>query len=153
MKTNLAALSIVLAFAVVPARAPAAVEILVTPSDLNWTDAAALRPGAKLAMIEGALNLAVPFMFRLKLPANYEIPAHWHAAIEHITVISGTFHLGNGDRLDKSRTRPLPAGSAAVLRAKTNHFAWTKEETIIQVHGVGPWDVTYVNPADDPRKK
>ena len=61
--------------------------------------------------------------------------------------------MGTGDKLDSTKTMALPPGSVAIMQAKTNHFAWTKEETIVQLHGVGPWGVTYVNPADDPMKK
>jgi hypothetical protein len=126
---------------------------MVTPAELGWTDVASLPAGAKLAVIEGPLTEAVPFTFRLKLPADYKIPAHWHPAIEHVTVIAGTFNMGLGDKLDTSKTKPLTAGSVAIMQPKTNHFAWTREETIVQVHGVGPWVINYVNPADDPRKK
>ena len=90
---------------------------------------------------------------RIKLPANYQIPAHWHPAIEHVTVMSGTFNIGMGDKLDRSTTKALAPGSVAIMQPKTNHFVWTDQETIVQVHGVGPWAITYVNPADDPRKK
>lgn len=126
---------------------------LVTPEELKWSDVPSLPKGAKVAMLEGPISEAVPFTIRLKFPANYEIPAHWHPAIEHVTVISGAFNLGMGDKFDRSKTKPLGAGSAAIMQPKTNHFAWTKEETIIQVHGVGPWAINYVNPTDDPRKK
>jgi quercetin dioxygenase-like cupin family protein len=127
--------------------------VMVMPADLKWADVPSLPPGAKIAVIEGPLTEAVPFTVRLKLPANYRVPAHWHPAIEHVTVISGTFNMGVGDKLDQSKTTPLSAGSVAIMPPKTNHFAWTTEETIIQTHGVGPWAVNYVNPADDPRKK
>lgn len=127
--------------------------IMITPDELQWADVGSLPPGAKLAVLEGPLNEAVPFTFQLKMPANYEIPAHWHPAIEHVTVISGTFHMGVGDKLDKSKTRPLGAGSFAAMQPKTTHFAWTDSDTIVQVHGVGPWSINYVNPADDPRTK
>ena len=127
--------------------------VMVMPADLKWVDVPSLPPGAKIAVIEGPMNEAVPFTVRLKLPADYKVPAHWHPAIEHVTVISGTFNMGTGDKLDQSKTTPLSAGSVAIMQPKTNHFAWTKEETIIQAHGVGPWAVNYVNPADDPRNK
>ena len=127
--------------------------LMVTPDELKWTDVPSLPAGAKLAVIEGPLSEAVPFTLRLQLPAHYEIPAHWHPAIEHVTVISGTFHMGVGDQLDRSRTKALSAGSSAIMQPKTTHFAWTNEATMIQVHGVGPWAIHYVNPADDPRKK
>ena len=99
------------------------------------------------------MNQAVPFTIRLKFPANYAIPAHSHPAIERVTVLSGTFNMGTGDKLDTKATRALGAGSIAIMPPGTRHFGWTKEETVVQVHGVGPWTVTYVNPADDPRKK
>jgi quercetin dioxygenase-like cupin family protein len=127
--------------------------LMVGPSDLKWADVPSLPAGAKIAVIEGPMNEARPFMMRLKFPANYQIPAHSHTAIEHVTVISGTFNMGTGDKLDKKTTRPLGPGSVAIMQPGTRHFAWTGGETVVQVHGVGPWTVTYVNPADDPRKK
>lgn len=127
--------------------------LMLTPSDLKWVDVPSLPPGAKLAVIEGPLNQAVPFTMRIKMPANYQIPAHWHPAIEHVTVISGTFHMGAGDKLDRSKTMALTPGSVGIMQVKTHHFAWTDQETVIQVHGVGPWGINYVNPADDPRQK
>jgi quercetin dioxygenase-like cupin family protein len=127
--------------------------VMVTPTDLKWADAKSLPPGVKVAVIEGTLDKAVPFTFRLKIPADYKLPAHWHPAIEHVTVISGTFNMGMGDKLDTEQTKALAPGSAAIMQPKTNHFAWTDEETEVQVHGVGPWAINYVNPEDDPRKK
>jgi hypothetical protein len=125
---------------------------MLSPGDLKWVDVPSLPPGAKLAVIEGPLNEPVPFTFRLQFPANYQIPAHWHTAVERVTVISGTFNMGVGDKLERSKTKPLGPGSMAIMQPKTNHFAWTKEETIVQLNGTGPWTITYVNPAEDPRK-
>ena len=156
MKQKLAALGMLTALVSIGSGAcwaQAPLHMMVTPEELNWTEVGSLPAGAKVAVIEGPLTEAVPFTFRLKLPANYKIPAHWHPAIEHVTVISGTFHMGVGDKLDTSKTMPLTAGSVAIMQVKTTHFAWTKDETIIQVHGMGPWVINYVNPADDPRKK
>lgn len=127
--------------------------IMITPPELKWADVPSLPSGAKIAVIEGPMNEATPFTVRIKLPANYRIPAHWHPAIEHVTVISGTFNMGTGDTLDVSKTQPLSAGSVAIMQPKTTHFAWTRDETIVQIHGVGPWAINYVNPADDPRRK
>jgi quercetin dioxygenase-like cupin family protein len=126
---------------------------MIAPSDLTWADVPSLPPGAKIAVIEGPLNQAIPFTFRLKLPANYRIPAHQHPAVERLTVLSGTFHLGMGDKLDTAKTYALTAGSVAIMQPQTNHFAWTADETVLQLHGIGPWSVTYVDPANDPRKK
>jgi quercetin dioxygenase-like cupin family protein len=127
--------------------------IMVLPADLKWVDAGGIPPGAKFTEIKGPLNEAVPFIFRVKFPANYKIPAHWHSATEHVTVLSGTLNSGTGDKFDKEKTKALPAGTFEIMPAKTNHFAWTGEETVIQIHGVGPMDIHYVNPEDDPQKK
>lgn len=127
--------------------------MMVTPNDLKWADISSLPQGAKIAVIEGPMDQATPFTVRVKFPADYKMPAHWHPAIEHVTVISGTFNMGTGDKLDTTKTKALSAGSVAVIPPKTNHFAWTEEETVVQLHGVGPWGITYVDSADDPRKK
>ena len=126
---------------------------LLTPSELQWKDAAGLPPGTKITVIEGPMNEAVPFTVRIKLPAGTKIPAHWHPGIEHTTVMSGVLNVGVGDKLDESKTRPLPAGSISIMQPKTTHFVVFNEETMIQVHGIGPWQINYVNPADDPRNK
>ena len=126
---------------------------MVLPSDLKWSDVPSLPPGAKIAVIEGPMSEPVPFTVRLKFPANYQIPAHSHPAIERVTVLTGTFHMGIGDKLDKQKTTPLSAGSIGIMQPKTSHFVWTQEEVVVQLNGTGPWGVTYVNPADDPRKK
>ena len=89
---------------------------------------------------------------RLRLPADFRSRS-LASDDELVTVISGTFNMGTGDKLDQTKSRALTAGSVAIMQPKTNHFAWTKDETIVQVHGMGPWGVTYVNPADDPRKQ
>jgi quercetin dioxygenase-like cupin family protein len=127
---------------------------MVTPGDLKWSDVPSLPPGAKIAVIEGPMNQAVPFTVRLKFPANYQIPAHSHPEVERVTVLTGTFYMGTGDKLDKKSSSAMKPGSLMLMQPKTNHFAWTaKEEVIVQLNGTGPWGVTYVNPADDPRKK
>ncbi len=77
--------------------------LMVAPADLKWADVPSLPPGAKIAVIEGPMNEAKPFTMRLRLPADYRIPAHFHSAIEHVTVISGTFNMagsGAGQRGD-----------------------------------------------------
>ncbi|MGH7457430.1 MAG: cupin domain-containing protein [bacterium] len=131
-----------------------AAHVMVLPDDLKWNDGPPSLPaGAKFAVMESDPKSLGLFTMRLKLPADYKIPAHWHPADEHVTVIAGTFNMGMGDKLDLTKGKELPVGSFVVMPAKTHHFAWTKGETIIQLHGVGPWGINYVNPADDPRKK
>jgi len=127
---------------------------MVSAADLKWADLPSLPPGAKLATMEGPMNEAVAFTARIRMPANYRIPAHWHPAIEHVSVLSGTLYMGVGEVLDVSKGMAVPTGGFAVMQAKTPHFAYTTNEPVeIQLHGVGPWGITYLNPADDPRKK
>lgn len=133
------------------AQAPSDI-MTVAPKNLKWADMPALPPGAKIAVIQGPLNESKPYTLRLKFPANYKIPPHSHPGIEHLTVISGTFHLGTGDKPDAKQTTALSAGSVAIIQPKANHFAWTKTETVVQLHGMGPSALVYANPADDPRK-
>lgn len=155
MRTRAMTLSLAAIAAALSAALPAAhgqEHQMIRPADLTWTDVPSLPPGAKLAVIEGKMSDAQPFTIRLKFPANYRIPAHWHPAVERVTVLSGTFNLGMGDRLDASKTMALTAGSIAIMQPKTTHFAWTKGETVVQLHGTGPWGITYVNEMDDPRK-
>jgi len=106
-----------------------------------------------MAMLEGNPGQPGPFTLRYKFPANYKVPAHWHPADEHVTVISGTFYAGHGSKLSEAESKAFPPGGFFIATAKTPHFAWSKEETVVQVHGVGPSGITYIDPADDPRKK
>lgn len=120
--------------------------------DLKWEDSPAL-PGAKIAILEGPMNEAKPFIARIKVPNNYKIAPHWHPAIEHVTVISGTFAMGTGEKWDDKGLHALKAGDVMIMQPKTPHYALSTGETVVQIHGVGPWAVNYVNEADDPRKK
>jgi len=122
--------------------------------DLKWADVPSLPPGAKAAVIEGPMNEAVPFTVRLRLPANFVIPAHTHPAAERVTVLSGTFYMGMGEKFEAAKANmALGVGDVMIMVPGQQHFAMTKEETVLQIHGHGPWAVNYVNPADDPRKK
>ncbi|MDT0352690.1 cupin domain-containing protein [Pseudonocardia charpentierae] len=125
--------------------------VMVSPTELKWAEAPSLPPGAKVSLIEGQLDQPVPFTLRLQLPADYRIPAHRHPALEHVTVLSGAINMGVGDTLDKTTSTAMPTGSIMIMPINTNHFMWTAEEATVQVHGVGPFAITYVNPADDPR--
>lgn len=137
-----------------PAQGDHTGHVMLTAGDLKWAAGPPSIPaGAQFVVMEGNPANPGPFTMRLKLPNGYKIPAHWHPADEHVTVIAGTFNMGMGDKLDLTKGRELPVGSFAVMPAQNNHFAYTKGEAIIQLHGIGPWGINYVNPADDPRKK
>ena len=125
-----------------------------TPSALAWKDGPPSLPkGAKFAVLEGDPTKEGPFVFRVKVPDGYKIPPHTHPKPERVTVISGTFHLGTGDKFDKDKAKALPAGTYGTWPAGMKHFVWVKGETVVQFHGEGPWKIEYVNPNDDPRKK
>jgi hypothetical protein len=128
--------------------------VVALPGELKWSPAPAILPaGARLTVIEGDPAKAGEFTMRLWMPANYRIPSHFHPVTEHVTVVQGTFFVGMGEKFDATQGHRLPVGSFGALPASMRHFAWTEGETIIQLHGVGPWSLTYVNPADDPTRK
>ena len=123
--------------------------IRLTPAELTWTDGPPmLPPGARMAVIDGSLSEPGLFTVRLKFPANYRIPPHWHPVKVTVTVISGTFNMGFGDELDTGKGKVLPAGSIFEMPARIHHFGWTTEETIIQEHGIGPLSVHYLKGHD-----
>jgi quercetin dioxygenase-like cupin family protein len=123
-------------------------------SDIVWGPAPDFFPaGAEFALLDGNPAEAGLITLRLKFPAGYEIPAHWHPTAENVTVLSGTFYVGMGDTLDKAKGMALEAGGFAAVPPNHNHFAWTEEETVVQVHLMGPFAITYVNPKDDPRNQ
>ena len=127
---------------------------LVAPAKVTWGEAPpSLPPGAKLAVLSGDPSKSEPFVIRVQLPAGYTIAPHWHPTDEQVTVLAGTFALGMGDTLDKSAVQDLPVGGYALLPAQMHHFAMAKTAATIQVHGMGPFVINYVNPADDPSKK
>jgi quercetin dioxygenase-like cupin family protein len=128
--------------------------IVAHASSLAWAPAPpSLPPGAEFVLLEGNPAEAVPITFRLKLPPNYRVPPHWHSVLEHVTVLSGTLHIGMGAQASYQGGTTLAPGSFAVMPAKMVHHAWTGAGgAVFQLHSVGPWSITYVNPADDPRK-
>ncbi len=125
---------------------------LYTPGVIEWKSGPKSLPaGAQMAVLEGDPAAEGPFTLRFKFPDGYKVMPHIHPKTERVTVISGTLNLGMGDTFDASATRALPAGSHGHWPAGMKHFAWANGETIIQLHGIGPWQITYLNPADDPR--
>ena len=126
---------------------------IVAPGDLKWVDVNSLPPGAKVAVIEGDPGKTGFVTIRIKLPANYRIAPHYHGTVERSTILSGTLNLGTGEKFDQQKTTPMAPGTVLLMPPKMPHFAWTKEEVVFQLNVEGPWTVTYVNPADDPRKK
>ncbi|MCX4189015.1 cupin domain-containing protein [Methylophaga sp. OBS3] len=121
--------------------------------EIIWNDEPLLPKGAKSALIVGAPSKAGVFIAWLKFPANYPIPAHTHPFTEVITVLKGSLGNGMGEVFDKESGETLNVGESFVLPAGHAHYVWTNgEETIVELIATGPWDITYINPSDDPRK-
>jgi quercetin dioxygenase-like cupin family protein len=126
----------------------------LTPADIKFEDNPAFPKGAQSMLIHGDPAKAEFFIIRLKFPPNYVVPAHTHPALESVTVLTGSMGSGMGEKVDTSKGKMLDAGSLLILPANHPHYVWTKdEETIIQVAATGPFDIIYVNPEEDPRKK
>ncbi len=150
--------SLALAALLVPALRAAGEEmeghISIVPSEIVWQESPAIGPGAAVAVLEGDLTQATPFTFRVRMPSDFKIAPHTHPVFERVTVLSGTFHLGIGETFDPAKARAYPPGGVAMMPAGMPMFAFTTtEETVIQVHGTGPWGIQYVDPADDPRNR
>jgi uncharacterized protein (TIGR02246 family) len=121
--------------------------------EIVWRDGPpSLPPGAKIAVLEGDPMQAGPFTLRLKVPTGYRIPPHFHPVIEHVTVLSGAFSIGKGEQWDDGKLVRLDAGDFIHMPPGERHFARATGETVLQLHSMGPWGITYVNPQDDPRK-
>jgi ketosteroid isomerase-like protein/mannose-6-phosphate isomerase-like protein (cupin superfamily) len=140
-----------------PPPAPAKIA-MVEPTNndqVKWGPAPPIIPSVvKLAVISGDPSQpGQPYTVRLLLPANFKVAPHYHPVDEAATVISGTFHLGMGDKIDTSKGVTLQPGGFAYAPAGMHHYGWTDGETVIQINGNGPFGLTYVNPEDDPTKE
>lgn len=134
------------------AQKPVSPHVAVTPAEVTWGEPPpSLNPGAKFAVVAGNPGESGLFTIRLRIPAGYRIAPHWHPSDEHVTVLSGVWAVGMGDTFDPKGLKELPAGGYGLLPAEMRHFAMAKSDVVVQVHGLGPFVVNYVNPADDPR--
>ena len=142
------------AFLAPDASAEGAALMTATPAELKWTPAPALGPGTMVALIEGDLKTAEPFILRLKLTPNTKIGVHTHPVTERVTVISGTFYFATGDTFDPALAKAYHPGDVLIIPVGMSMYGASRDqETVLQLHGVGPWGITYLNPADDPRNK
>ncbi len=125
---------------------------MLNPSDLTWGDMPpGLPAGAKMAVLSGNPGVSGPFTVRMNAPAGYTIAPHTHPTTERITVISGSFRVGMGNTLNEASMKELGPGGYVVLPSGMAHFAKTTTDSIIQIDSEGPFQINYVNPADDPR--
>jgi Domain of unknown function (DUF4437) len=127
--------------------------VMVQADSLKWTDAPPVLPkGAQIAVLYGDPGKSGPFVFRLKFPADYKVAPHIHPNDYNLTVLAGALYLGMGDKFDPARGQALNSGGFLHLPKRTHHYEWTTGDTVIELSGAGPVGMTYLNPADDPRK-
>ena len=142
------------ALGLLPFAAIAAEEhVVAAPDTLKWGPAPPAYPkGAEFAIITGNPGQEGPFVLRIKAPAGYKVPPHTHPADENVTVLSGSVSFGMGEKVDAAKETAVKPGGYFKASKGMAHYASFPEATIIQVHGVGPTGISYINPADDPRK-
>ena len=115
-------------------------------ADLKWIP---IIKGCDVASVAGDMNAeGTPFVLRLRCADGSKIPAHWHPTDENVTVLKGTFLVGMGETFDESKLQTMNIGNFVTMPKEMRHFAVAKGETIVQVHGAGPFKVNWVNPAD-----
>ena len=154
MKSTLSAVALLVASALALPVSAADDHKMLTADEVKWSPGPPSIPkGAEAAVLYGDPSKEGLFVLRLKLPKGYVIPPHMHPKPEIVTVLSGTFQIGMGDTADKSKVKPLSVGGFFGFPPGMTHFAYTDEETVIQLNSTGPWTLTYVNPKDDPRQK
>jgi hypothetical protein len=151
-RSTLALLAVVALAA--PAQASDSHHTVVPADAVKWGPAPpSLPPGAQAAVLLGNPGKDGPFVLRLKFPAGFIVPPHRHTKDEFVTVMAGKLAISAGEKVDRASLKPLPPASFIHLPGGMPHYAYAEVETVVQLHGVGPFDVVYVNPADDPRKK
>jgi quercetin dioxygenase-like cupin family protein len=129
--------------------------VVVRPALVKWGPSPpSLPPGAQMAILLGdPKKPGALYVTRVKMPDGYKVPPHWHPTDENVTVMQGTLLVGKGEKLDLSTLEEMPTGSFMRMPKTMRHFAMARGETILQLHGIGPFEINYVNAADDPRKQ
>jgi quercetin dioxygenase-like cupin family protein len=143
-----------LALPLLLAGSAAAAKTVHHPANLKWMDAPpALPSGAQMAVVSGDPGKKGMFTIRLKMPADYAVPAHHHPTDEHVSVVSGKIGYGMSDHLDREKAKSLAPGNRLTMKAGMNHWVFANAPAVVQVSGMGPFQITYVDPKDDPRSK
>jgi hypothetical protein len=128
--------------------------MVMNEKDMKWGDGPPSLPkGGKMVVLFGDPSKDGAYSLRAKLPAGYMIPPHFHTKDENLTVLSGVLYIGMSDKVDKKTAHMLRAGGFHHLTGKVHHYAFTKGPTELQISGDGPFDINYLNAADDPRTK
>jgi quercetin dioxygenase-like cupin family protein len=127
-------------------------QVVRQPDALQWGPAPpALPPGSEVAVLYGDPTSSGPYAVRVRMPADYKVPPHTHPTAENLTVISGNFSVGMGGTFDTAKGEAMAPGAFARMEKGMPHYAWATAPSIIQINGMGPFEINYINPADDPR--
>lgn len=137
--------SLALVFAVAAVAAQPRSVVRIRPSDVKWQSIPGMPPGYQRAMLEGQVEAHGPFTYRVHVPANFRANPHTHPCDEHVTVLKGTFYVGFGKSFDETHLEAFETGSFIVIPAGVPHYVTTRDETVFQVHGIGPSSVTFIN--------
>jgi quercetin dioxygenase-like cupin family protein len=119
---------------------------IVHSSDLKWTP---IIKGCEIALVEGNLDAeGQPFVARFHCSDGAKTPPHWHPTDENITVLRGVFLVGMGESFDESKLRAMNVGNFMLMPKEMRHFGMSKGDMILQIHGIGPFKVNWVNPSE-----
>lgn len=119
---------------------------LVREAELNWQPSFM---GCEHANVSGDPTAeGKPFVLRIRCPDGAKVPPHWHPTDENMTVLKGNFMVGTGDVFDTSKLTPMETGNFIFMPKTMRHFALCKGDTVLQVHGIGPFKIVWLNPAE-----
>ncbi|MEZ5330772.1 MAG: cupin domain-containing protein, partial [Thermoanaerobaculia bacterium] len=131
----------------------APMHVQLAPDDLEWGPVPPVfLPGAKMAVLMGNPGAEGFFMVRIWMPAGYKVMPHWHPTTESFTVLQGSISVGMGDAMDKESASLVPTHGFVSLPPLSHHWVFTEEETVLDLAAYGPFQITYVNPEDDPSR-
>jgi quercetin dioxygenase-like cupin family protein len=124
---------------------------IVKASEIKWVDAKGHPKGVKSCLLHGDPAKGA-FVLQLKIPSGTVYPPHRHSADEVVSVISGSFMVGSGEKFLEAKGTTVDAGGYFSFKAQSPHWAAAKTDTVLLRYGNGPADIKFVNPADDPSK-
>lgn len=140
--------------AAVAGAAPPAGTLQVQPDAIAWRPGnPSMPPGTQIAVLEGDPKAAGMFTIRLKVPAGSRLAPHWHPRDERVTVIAGVAAVGFGDGVDEAAVTRFGPGAFYLNPARSHHYVLFPEESILQVTGVGPWQVHFIEPRGAPARR
>jgi anti-sigma factor ChrR (cupin superfamily) len=90
------------------------------------------------------------YVLRIRTKGEVKVPPHWHVTDEHVTVLEGSFWVAHGEQYDATKLQELKVGAHSLVPAEVRHFGLHKAGNVIEVFGVAPFVVNFVNPEDDP---